>query len=505
MFCLLLLSSVLLVVHAHIPRQDTPSPTPTGSSSLPSPSPLLFFSSVRDLTACTSGTISWIYAGPDAPMTLAITNDGVSQQDPSSSSSTTSTPSTAAITARAVPIAARAPPQTNITLATNISPLNSSSFTWPQVILQQGNYIATAHIPSLQFTSTSLPFFVSESSDTSCLSVTSTSSTTSLSSADPTISAIASSSSSSSVNKGAIVGGVVGGAVFLIAVLILYLFIRRKRPSSHNAPYSGSSPSTFITSRKGWGGLSSVDNNHSFFAASSAPTRKLSKRFRNNGTHTAGTTARHPDSLPNQEEAVNNSYRSANGFRTSEEKFSSTEEVMAMATLPSNDGRRQSSISDSLYNEAAAGTKRRPSLKSTSSISPGARRPSLDSTSPPAAYNSHSSHSHSSQNVAAAHDTEPTTCCLKDLPKKRTPRKPVPVYVPSSSPPPPPNVSYPAPTQPSPFITDAEITAQRPPSGHYGVSSKGEQQLNHKSSFGPGGVEGKPLHYLIPDMPSSGP
>ena len=26
-------------------------------------------------------------------------------------------------------------------------------------------------------------------------------------------------------------------------------------------------------------------------------------------------------------------------------------------------------------------------------------------------------------------------------------------------------------------------------------------ELSHKNSFGPGGIEGKPLHYLIPDMP----
>lgn len=28
-----------------------------------------------------------------------------------------------------------------------------------------------------------------------------------------------------------------------------------------------------------------------------------------------------------------------------------------------------------------------------------------------------------------------------------------------------------------------------------------QQDLAHKNSFGPGGMEGKPLHYLIPDMP----
>jgi hypothetical protein len=57
-----------------------------------------------------------------------------------------------------------------------------------------------------------------------------------------------------------------------------------------------------------------------------------------------------------------------------------------------------------------------------------------------------------------------------------------------------------------PFTTEAEAKVQHRSSGHYGVSSRGigpEPQLSHKSSFGPGGVEGKPLHYLIPDMPSA--
>jgi hypothetical protein len=51
------------------------------------------------------------------------------------------------------------------------------------------------------------------------------------------------------------------------------------------------------------------------------------------------------------------------------------------------------------------------------------------------------------------------------------------------------------------------VNANANGSAHYATRSQLEQDptqqriLAHKSSFGPGGVEGKPLHYLIPDMP----
>lgn len=101
-------------------------------------------------------------------------------------------------------------------------------------------------------------------------------------------------------------------------------------------------------------------------------------------------------------------------------------------------------------------------------------------------------------------------------------RKPVPAYDPSQDPlspslspslaPSP--IPPPSPT-PEPMIgsgsglsTTAAVAAVGGGGGggHYSTRNQSgrdnsEHELVHKSSFGPGGVEGKPLHYLIPDMP----
>jgi len=54
--------------------------------------------------------------------------------------------------------------------------------------------------------------------------------------------------------------------------------------------------------------------------------------------------------------------------------------------------------------------------------------------------------------------------------------------------------------EPSPI--DSDSTSQSPVNVHYSTRNQAQgHDLVHKSSFGPGGVEGKPLHYLIPDMP----
>ncbi|KAF4616479.1 hypothetical protein D9613_008699 [Agrocybe pediades] len=85
-------------------------------------------------------------------------------------------------------------------------------------------------------------------------------------------------------------------------------------------------------------------------------------------------------------------------------------------------------------------------------------------------------------------------------------RKPVPVYDPNED------------TRSSPFTAGSSSSSPvssspLPPSspspdhaGHYAMRNQAGQDqsqhdLVHKSSFGPGGIEGKPLHYLIPDMP----
>jgi len=155
------------------------------------------------------------------------------------------------------------------------------------------------------------------------------------------------------------------------------------------------------------------------------------------------------------------------------------------------------------------GTKRRTSVNSTVSLPPGARTHSVDSSASAytAAAIAQQSPFASSPNVAAMAGMDRVASGTSQQEKKKTPRKPVPAYV---SPPPTaisndPSISSPTFTPPQPFI-DTETQVLKRFSGHYGVSSRAagsDPQLNHKSSFGPGGVEGKPLHYLIPDMPAA--
>jgi hypothetical protein len=94
---------------------------------------------------------------------------------------------------------------------------------------------------------------------------------------------------------------------------------------------------------------------------------------------------------------------------------------------------------------------------------------------------------------------------------RKTPRKPVPAYDPSVAGT---STFMPASSNPSTINIPSPATPTTPSlpfgssnTGHYskrsqqGIPGNESGTLVHKSSFGPGGVEGKPLHLLIPDMP----
>jgi len=71
-------------------------------------------------------------------------------------------------------------------------------------------------------------------------------------------------------------------------------------------------------------------------------------------------------------------------------------------------------------------------------------------------------------------------------------RKPAPVYKPSEA------------DEHEPLSsTSAVLSNQHSTNTELSSPSPFQRQLSHKNSFGPGGIEGKPLHYLIPDMPLS--
>jgi len=82
----------------------------------------------------------------------------------------------------------------------------------------------------------------------------------------------------------------------------------------------------------------------------------------------------------------------------------------------------------------------------------------------------------------------------------------VPAYDPSEDVPSSPFALSSSPVSPSALSPSPTFDHGSVYGGHYATRSQAGQDqsqhdLVHKSSFGPGGVEGKPLHYLIPDLP----
>ncbi|KAK7042974.1 hypothetical protein VNI00_008711 [Paramarasmius palmivorus] len=247
----------------HFARQDTtaqfppntlsPDSTASSTSAQPSGSSVLFFGVIDTLTTCQPAQIRWTFAGPVAPIDFTITNIGVTQDPPPSSSATGASPSNT-FTNDDPPIpgggvggartrAARAEPSdagfTVSTIASSVNP-KSSAFSWPKVNVPQGWYrcIATFTDPnrSPSFSTGSSPFFVQNGTDVSCIISSPGSSSTSAPTGSPTTSGDGSENTSapvgaaqSHVNTGAIAGGVVGGVALLAVVAAVFLCMRCRR------------------------------------------------------------------------------------------------------------------------------------------------------------------------------------------------------------------------------------------------------------------------------------
>lgn len=160
-------------------------------------------------------------------------------------------------------------------LTTSLDPLVQNSFTWTQANLPQGWYRILATPTDAgdivggvggiwsAFQAISVPFFVQNGSDTSCLVFTSTTSSSSgaspatsrtaiSSAAASTNSVVSSLGSTAHVNRGVIAGGVVGGVAVLIAVLCAYLVYRHGRRSTF--------PKNRSNLNGQWGALGSFDS-----------------------------------------------------------------------------------------------------------------------------------------------------------------------------------------------------------------------------------------------------
>ncbi|KAG6816347.1 hypothetical protein H0H87_006762 [Tephrocybe sp. NHM501043] len=515
--------------------------------------PLLLFIGLSDaqLTSCTSTTFSWVYTGPDEPLSIFISNSDVQQDAGSTALPTFTKRSTddARLHARA---------NIEVTIASSISP-NDGSFNVTSVAVPPGRYKLSAIVAtSPPYLTNSSTFTVQAGSDTSCLtpssstsassssstlpSSTSSSDTATITSNDSSPSGSASSTTvpigavtSSPVNKGAIAGGVAAGAIILIGAVAFYLlFIARNRrnqgharaPAAAHVHASKGAPGDDIGGR--WGGLGSVD---SHVPLSDPKTQKphVNTRHRTNG---------------GASQDDNNSYLSRSGSiahggyagSPSEEKFAgSPSEELVLSTLayhsPSSNGHGSPNNGRS-YSTSSTTPSEHPRRGSQSQ----ARRPSLDFSA-----------SHAQSPFATPPMTSPiglvrSSSTSGQNPPRKPARKPVPSYTDSpTSPATSPMSAMPTfpPSPPTPFADPPPAIS---PSGHYSTRTEREslksvaskksrssksklrdkdkdtdrsngssanasteevarQELAHKNSFGPGGVEGKQLHYLIPDMP----
>ncbi|KAF8970434.1 hypothetical protein BDZ97DRAFT_1791367 [Flammula alnicola] len=398
---------------------------------------------------------------------------------------------------RAVPTGVTQPtPLVTALVATNVEPYNME-YTWPAVDIAQGWYILNASMSSMSYSTTSSPFFVHNGTDTSCFTSNSGTSSTS---ATPTGSQPSSSSpstplpsislpqsaSSSSTNLGVIIGVSIGAVALVAAVFSLWLCFYRKR----NPAVSGGGSHGF----RQWNGLSSTDSRGGLMGHTSK-------------NYAAGRSGRYPHAesvgtipVSASEEAV------AIGAEKSSihSQFGDTSPFddrpgVALAALPVLQHQsarskptgvsRTYSTSSSISNEFGAPPARRPSVPDSIT-----GRQSIDSTTYPpsspissnlrassqfipnsitSATMTHTAHMSASTSSHAGLAPDATKQANRQSFGARK-RKPVPAYDPNAEP-----------TSPSPV-------PPLPSSSSQAGQDQSQPDLHHKSSFGPGGIEGKP-------------
>ena len=430
-------------------------------------------------------------------MTLEVSNVGVSQTEPAPSiTATTSTTSNivTSITARAQNSTLNPTSNITVAIATNLAPSLVSSVTWTRVNVTQGWYILLASIPAQNISRFTSPFYVRTGTNTSCLVTNATSSTvapsssintatsiTSQSTSPTPVSEISSSSSLSRRKIGIIVGVIVGITALVIAAIATWLCAFRGARSRR----SGGSPSR---SRR-WNGLSSFD--------SRGLATKVTNRSSGSHLHSAPGSA---------ENAVGTGFEDIGAEKLNfngKASYVTEERGVALSTLPvlhSQSERptlnRTNSASSSTSNVinvdealpvgstdtsscpiAAANMFRTHSQSTTGAHSSShSQQTSLQSLSSPLVSNFCS--------ATASQETKLTNRHSQSLGK----RKPVPVYDPNLE-----TISSTFAPQSSSFSTTEDSIAR---------DLVEIPELSHKRSFGPGGIEGVPLHYLIPDMPT---
>ncbi|KAJ7362985.1 hypothetical protein DFH08DRAFT_841827 [Mycena albidolilacea] len=220
------------------PRQD---PLSAASAQSATVTPIFSFNKISEPTTCKPAVIPWSYSPITASdvfeLTLFITNDGVAQPAPP-----------LATTSGTFTLNPRAMQRRDVTTQQiNSDPIDPlvRAFTWSAVNVTAGWYELTATLSLPGFLKKSLAFYIENGTDISCLTPTRTSpfssipskaasshSATSTASVSPSTGVPTVTPGPSNVNRGILVGGIIGGLAVLCGAIAAYLYrmrLRRRR------------------------------------------------------------------------------------------------------------------------------------------------------------------------------------------------------------------------------------------------------------------------------------
>lgn len=509
------------------------------------------FDTIANLTTCESATIQWFYAGPPTAMTLRVTNVGVDQVALPPAPSTTSSTS---VTSTPPPLEngrdRRAVPFVDMVISDRVNP-SSLSFRWSSVNVASGSYILQAEIAEEDFLQESPVFHVLTGRNTACLVVNPSTSTTtsgaSTSSGTGPSSPPAQTSGSwvpggvggssrNPINTGAIIGIVLGVLAMTIVGVGAYFFVRNRRRKEQTGFGGG----------KNWNHLNSTDSRGGLMPATLVGNQKRGSRrissSQRRANYPTGSSTGHM-TKSSQDDIAEKELGSTDYSSRKNSVASYDSNAMALSTLPSlhlhnnpshgyeqgdlpSPKRRRPSSSDPTAANVAvrrSSSDKRPSrpylptIESNNNSLSGT--PSLDGTS----------FSHNAYEMQPPSSPSPMNADLKRTNRQSfgRKRKPVPVYDPSSESPLQPSPPSPMPSTPTSSTPldsrsyqshDVGYMHQPQPQapnlgssvGHYstrmaagnGKSRPGTpdaSELLHKSSLG---IDGKPVHYLMPDLPA---
>lgn len=367
-------------------------------------------------------------------------------------------------------------------------------FRWSSVNVPQGWYFINASIPSQRYSVQSVPFYVFNGNDTSCIS-TSTSSVDDSPTSIP--SPVAASSRPETITIGAIIGASFGLAIVVAVLITAYIWLKRGRGKRIDK-------SEYPNTTHHWKELGSSESRNAL--RGDQPYRRS-----NNSFGTALHSAQSDEGAGADKSSIHSKLESTT---------LSCEQDVALATLPvlqhqSSRSRtfavdRHASLS-SLTTPGPSSNGHSPTPERRSSVrDTKSNRRSLDSVSYPPTRPNPTQLNRASMQL-------PNTDSRSSLPLGSVEamkqanrqsigrkRKPVPIYdeeEPSSPSVPPPLPTSPVSQSSSPLEAFMSASPTASSIGHYVTRNHTIQESGHPDlarNLGPGD---RPVHYLIPDLP----